>query len=110
GSGYASKHSEGVLNAAHAFAAAAGTDPAAAARTAAGFAEDAIPDSRPWRLRRREQALILRDIFGNPFRPVAVDPRWLAWHDGAVKKLARSVYDRRRFADLPVLADALEEA
>src|SRR5262249_55509721 len=25
---------------------------------------------------------IIRDIFGNPFRPVTIDPAWLAWNGG----------------------------
>jgi hypothetical protein len=53
---------------------------------------------------------LVRDIFGNPFRPVALDPAWLRWNDGLVARLAQSIYDRRSFADLPVLADAVEEA
>jgi hypothetical protein len=53
---------------------------------------------------------LLRDVFGNPFRPVSVDPAWLARNAGAVLNVARSVYEGRRFEDLPVLADALEEA
>jgi hypothetical protein len=56
------------------------------------------------------QRALLRDLFGNPFRPAPVDPAWLAWHDGTVPRLARGLYDEGRFADLPVLADALEEA
>ena len=32
------------------------------------------------------------------------------WNDGTVRKLAQAIYDDRRFADLPILADALEEA
>jgi hypothetical protein len=56
------------------------------------------------------QADLLRDLVGNPFRPVAIDPAWLAWNDGTVRKLARAIYDRHRFADVPVLADALEDA
>jgi hypothetical protein len=56
------------------------------------------------------QAGLLHEIFGNPFRPAALDPSWLAWHDGAVRKMARAIYDERRFADLPILADALEDA
>jgi hypothetical protein len=56
------------------------------------------------------QAHLLRDIFGNPFRPVTVDPSWLTWKDGTVLHLSRSIYEDRRFGDLPVLADALEEA
>jgi hypothetical protein len=52
-----------------------------------------------------------RDIFGNPFRPEPVlDPSWLTWDDGTVRKLAQGVYDDRAFDRLPILADALEEA
>jgi hypothetical protein len=53
---------------------------------------------------------VFRDIFGNPFRPVAVDPTWLTWNCDTVVKLAQGIYDDRRFEDLPILADALEEA
>ncbi len=53
------------------------------------------------------QATLLRDIFGNPFRPVAFDPQWRS--ESAVA-LARTAYDTRNFTLLPILADALEEA
>jgi hypothetical protein len=56
------------------------------------------------------QLILLRDIFGNPFRPLQIDPAWLRWHDGAIVHMAQSIYDGRRFQDLPMLADALEEA
>jgi hypothetical protein len=56
------------------------------------------------------QAALLRDIFGNPFRPVAVDPSWLTWNNGAIPKLAEAIYNERAFDRLPILADALEEA
>jgi hypothetical protein len=56
------------------------------------------------------QASILRELFGNPFRPVVLEPSWLGWNDGTVSKLARNVYERRVFDRLPILADALEEA
>jgi hypothetical protein len=59
---------------------------------------------------RAAQAELMREIFANPFRPALADPDWLRWNDGAVVRLARSIYQERRFADLPVLADALEEA
>jgi hypothetical protein len=55
---------------------------------------------------RKRFAEFMRHIVGNPFRPVAVNPAWLT---PAVVQLARAVYDERRFAELPVLADALEE-
>jgi hypothetical protein len=55
-------------------------------------------------------ASILLELFGNPFRPVALDPTWLDWSGGTVPKLAQAIYDERRFGDMPILADALEEA
>jgi hypothetical protein len=59
---------------------------------------------------RQAQADILRELFGDLFHPPALDAAWMAWNGGAVRKIARTVYDGRRFADLPVLADALEDA
>lgn len=56
------------------------------------------------------QPNLLRDIFGNPFHPVTVDPPRLTWNGNTIPKLALSIYEERHFADLPVLADALEEA
>jgi hypothetical protein len=56
------------------------------------------------------QAALLRCIVGNPFRPSTVDPNWLSWNDGIVASLALSIYSEHRFTELPVLADALEEA
>ena len=53
------------------------------------------------------QAVTLRDIVGNPFRPVALDP---AWRTEAVVGLAAGIYADRAFDRLPVLADALEDA
>jgi hypothetical protein len=55
------------------------------------------------------QAAALRDIFGNPFRPVGLDPAWRDG-DGAVARLAQAIYDERRFEASPILADALEDA
>jgi hypothetical protein len=56
------------------------------------------------------QAALLRDVFGNPFRPVVLDPDVLAWNGGLTVRLARAIDDERAFDRLPVLADALEEA
>jgi hypothetical protein len=52
------------------------------------------------------QADLVRCVFGNPFRPVSLDP---AWRTPAVLHLAQAIYDRA-FDQLPILADALEEA
>jgi len=56
------------------------------------------------------QAALLRDLFGNPFHPAAIDLGWLAWNDGVVPALARSIYVQRDFGRLPALAYALEGA
>ncbi len=53
------------------------------------------------------QARILNCVFGNPFRPVAIDPACLT---PRVQTLAQSIYADRRFGDMPLLADALAEA
>jgi hypothetical protein len=53
---------------------------------------------------------VFRDIFGNPFHPVAFDWTLLRWNDGLLGKLAQRIYDEKAWDLLPVLADALEEA
>jgi hypothetical protein len=59
---------------------------------------------------RTAHASLLREVFGNPFRPTRIEPSWLTWNHGTVVKLAQSIYHERSFDNLPVLADALEEA
>lgn len=54
-----------------------------------------------------EQANLARDIFGNPFRPVAFDPDW---RTSTAVALAQQMYDTRDFAAMPILADALQDA
>jgi hypothetical protein len=81
-----------------------------------GLAADYAQD---WAARSGEHqyaADLVRDLF-NPFRPVPLDPAWLAWHDGLVIRLAQAAYQERHQpastldnARLAVLADALEEA
>jgi hypothetical protein len=53
---------------------------------------------------------VVRDVFGNPFRGVSLDPSWRRWHDGRVSRLAEGIYEEGAFDRLPVLADALSEA
>jgi len=55
-------------------------------------------------------AILLRDLFGNPFRPVSIGSALLRWNGGTIPKLADSIYEERAFDRLPILADALEEA
>jgi hypothetical protein len=39
-----------------------------------------------------------------------IDPNWLTWNDGIVRKLAQGIAEERAWDRLPILADALEEA
>jgi hypothetical protein len=55
----------------------------------------------------RGQCGLLRDIFGNPFAHVTVEPTWLT---PAVVKLAQTIYDDQAFNKMAALADALEKA
>jgi hypothetical protein len=59
-------------------------------------------------------ASLVRDVFGNPFRPSTCDP---AWRTPDAVALAQAAYDQRHLpagtldaARLAVLADALEDA
>jgi hypothetical protein len=53
---------------------------------------------------------LMRDVFGNPYRPSGRNGAWLAWNGGTIPKLAAAIYKDRAFERPPVLADALEDA
>src|SRR5262245_56756251 len=62
---------------------------------------------------RKHQCVLLRCVFGNPFRPRTPEPAWLT---PTVVALARAAYEERLLPSgelnairLAVLADALEE-
>jgi hypothetical protein len=87
-----------------------------------------VPLSPPWRAARsgifeivfwREKrgatkcaylGHLLRDVFGNPFRPTSPNSSWFICNDGAIRKTAQAIYDDHAFDRLPLLADALEDA
>lgn len=50
---------------------------------------------------------VLRELSGDPFNPVALDPTWLT---STVVALAGCIYDQRAFDQMPILADALMDA
>jgi hypothetical protein len=56
------------------------------------------------------QCDLLYEVFGNPFRPVILDRRVTLWNDGCVVRLARHIYEERRWSELPILGDALADA
>jgi hypothetical protein len=77
---------------------------------AADFRAEGPADHRPL-------VEFLRDIFGNPFRPVTISPAVLAWNAATILRLAQAAYHERHLPEgtlddgrLAVLADALEEA
>lgn len=59
---------------------------------------------------RRRQAELLRSIVGNPFTPIQLQPEWLTWNDGLVPRIASEIYEQGRFEEMPVVADALQDA
>jgi hypothetical protein len=78
-----------------------------------GHASNAAADA-VWHITRaahrnidKRLVALLRDVFGNPFRPVALDPTWLT---SDVLALARGIYEERAFDRMPILADALQDA
>ena len=48
-----------------------------------------------------------RELFPNPFVPLAWKPEWFT---STVRDVAAHVYDARDFAAMPILADALQDA
>jgi hypothetical protein len=54
-----------------------------------------------------DQAALLRELFGNPFRPVPIEH---AWRTSTVVGLARVIRAGRVFELMPVLGDALQDA
>jgi hypothetical protein len=73
-----------------------------------GTAEEGRSPSRDEE--RRAQAALIRCVVGPRFRRAPLDPAWLAWQGGTVRKLAEAIYEGRAFDRLPVLGDALEDA
>lgn len=85
----------------------ANSTPLAAAQAAASASEPFLrAEGKP-----EKQCTIMRDVLGYPLRRRrSPDPCVLAWNDSAVVKIARIIYNERAFADMPILADALEDA
>jgi hypothetical protein len=56
---------------------------------------------------QKAMADLVRDVFGNPFRPITCSPEW---RTDTILALARQAYETRNFTGMPILADALQEA
>jgi hypothetical protein len=70
-------------------------------------ATEAVGDPAAVIAEQAAQSDLIRDIFGNPFRPVAFSP---AWRTDTAVSLARTMYDSRDLSAMPILADALQDA
>jgi hypothetical protein len=55
-------------------------------------------------------AALVRELAGNPFRPVAFEVALQRWNGGAAVALAADMYESRDFRQAPLLADMLEDA
>jgi hypothetical protein len=53
------------------------------------------------------QCAIIRDIFGDPFRPITLSPEWCT---DTATLLARQMHASHDFSTMPILADALQDA
>jgi hypothetical protein len=74
----------------------------------AGWVASRYTKSIPQGVSRTTQGMVLlREVVGNPFRPVSFDPRW---RTADILGLARAVYEDRAFDRMPLLADALMDA
>jgi hypothetical protein len=77
------------------------------ARAEEALEEAVVVARRAWSAASVAHCGLVREVFNNPFRPITLDP---TWRTPTVVQLAQSLYDERCFEDMPVLADALEEA
>ncbi len=59
---------------------------------------------------REVHAALFREIVGNPFQEISIDQEWFSFRNGLVRTMAAMIYSDRRFEDMPILADALEDA
>ncbi len=64
-------------------------------------------------------AALLREIIGNPWQQPRLLPSWattiglnpvLTWNHGTIPRLAEAIYRKRLWGEMPILADALEDA
>jgi hypothetical protein len=74
-------------------------------------------DAAAMKRAKKDQLVLIRDVFGNPFRSVTISPAVLAWNDSTVVRLAQAAYEARQLpagtlddGGLAVLADALDES
>jgi hypothetical protein len=53
---------------------------------------------------------VIRDVAGNPYRPVTLDPCWLDANGGLARAIAGGIDADSRFDEVAILGDALQDA
>jgi hypothetical protein len=56
---------------------------------------------------RQTAAGLVRELYGNPFRPVTFSPEW---RTSTAVAIAQQMYESRDLSAMPILADALQDA
>jgi hypothetical protein len=64
-------------------------------------------DVKVRRVMQEDLCGLVRDVFGNPYRPVAFLDEW---RTSTAVGVATAIYEERAFDRLPILADALQDA
>jgi hypothetical protein len=81
---------------------------------AQGLAAEYLAWTRAWSQsewpKRKAVEAGLQDVDGSPLGAVPFCPQWLEWNGGTVLRLAEEIDKFRNYAQLPLLALALEEA
>jgi hypothetical protein len=77
---------------------------------AANYLARGLRDLAATRAEETVQCGMIRDLIGQPFQPICFSSAWLAHDAPRAIQLARSIYDERRFGDVPLLAEVLEES
>ncbi len=77
---------------------------------AASMVDEAPGTEDAWTAGEEAHCHLLREVFGNPFRPMSVHPARLKANKGRARELAWAIYENRDFGRTPELAEALEAA
>jgi hypothetical protein len=81
--------------------------PGTFAACAFGYAAKDSTFEKAKKAERKMQTTLVREIFGNPFRPVTFKTEWRTTD---VMLLAKGAYQEHAFDRMPILADALQDA
>lgn len=82
----------------------------ATSREVGQFAEALVGWSELLGIETELLSILIRDLIRPDWSPLFVSSQWKQWNQGAIPAFAQYLYDSRQFKDMPILADALEDA